>query len=1578
MPSLRALSVIISFFAAVAWTASSSAESTDFGFSKIDVTPQAPLRLSGYQDRAKPFESVSEKLWVRTMALRTKTGTIYTLASVETIGFPGTLTTSIARRLQQDYGIAREQFVLCSTHSHTAPQLAGGLPNLFIIPLTDDEETKMEAYTNWLADRVVECVGKAIEDLSPGRLLRGEGTARFAVNRRVIAGNRWKGFGVRREGSVDHSLPVLKVVSPDGTLRGIVFNYACHCTTLTAKFNRVSGDWAGFAQDDVEEMFPGAIALCTIGCGADANPQPRGELDMAKAHGRAVAIEVRKIVSAAMQEVRADPTGSFGYAGLPVDVPRLSDVKKQLEHERPQIRYRAKDLLEIHERKGRFPESYPMPIQTWRFADELTLVFLGGEVVADYALRLKREIKSTSVWVTAYANDVFAYVPSERIRQEGGYEVDFSMVFYNQPGPWSEGTEEIVIDRVHEILADPNLDGSLSSEAALATFRLPKGFEIELVASEPLIADPVHFAFGPDGKLWVVQMSDYPRGLDGTGRPGGVVKFLEDTDQDGKFDEGTVFLDGLAYPTGVMPWRDGVLVCAAPDVFYAEDTNGDGKADRRDVLFSGFAEANPQHLINGFAYGLDHWLYLGNGGHNRNIRSRTTGTKVNISGRDVRIRPDDGLVDAVSGRTQYGRTRDDWGNWFGSENSKPIFHFVVSDRYLRRNANFPARDPKVNLILPTPAPPIFPTSRTAARFNDLYAANRFTSACSPILFRDTTLGPDIADSAFVCEPVHNLIHRSLIEPDGVTFRGRRHPDEQRAEFLTSTDGWFRPSWLATGSDGALWFADMYRHVIEHPEWIPETWQTRLNLRAGEDKGRIYRVYRTGHRPGPLPALDRLSTVELVKQLEKTNGWQRDTAQQLLIHQDDPRSAPLLRELAAESRSALARVHALHTLDAMDSLETSLIARALFDEDWRVQRQAILLSEPRLAEDPQLGERLLELVDHPERPVRFQLALTLGEWQDAKAGAALGQLVVRDRDDAWMRNAVLASAGNHAEHILEVVLADSNVTLKQTNLVEHLIGTALGNSTESRWARILSAVTVPQKDGIALWQVAALASYVNAIERGGYNLSRLAKLNGPDLAPLLERTEAILERASDLVADSAADVDDRFVGVRLIGHGFGGPGEDAQRLGDLLSPQTPLPLQTAAVASLALLRSDEVATICLDNWRSRSPRLKDDILRVLLSRPKWTESLLEAIENKTVPPGDLDASSRSNLTTHRNDAIATRARAVLVTAPSESRQAVLAAHERVLEMEGNPIRGATTFAQKCGACHRYRSRGGEIGPNLAALRDKSSEYLLVAVLDPNRAVERGFRAYLTATRDGRLFDGMVVAESTGSVTLAQPNGKKVILLRSDIEEFTSTGRSFMPEGLEKDLSPQDLADVFAFLQLGLNPIGSPDSQTLKRHRKWLKEASENSLVHVISAGERRKQTSWLGDIEVPICSAATPNSQLTWQSAPLTIQTGTAASTGIRLAVAMGAQAEPTGRFELRMNGKLLLAFGVELSDASWSNADGSITMTYHSMQANTTQTNGLLEIEVPNRLLSPGKRVEFTVTAPATPGESWFGLLPIE
>ncbi|HLJ92515.1 MAG TPA: PVC-type heme-binding CxxCH protein [Gemmataceae bacterium] len=939
-----------------------------------------------------------------------------------------------------------------------------------------------------------------------------------------------------------------------------------------------------------------------------------------------------------------------------------------------------------------------------------------------------------------------------------------------------------------------------SAEASLHSWRPRPGFEVELVAAEPLLQSPIAFAWGPDGKLWVVEMGDYPLGEDGKGKPGGRIKVLEDTNGDGKYTKATVFLDGLSFPTNVMPWGRGVLVTCAPEIFYAEDIDGDGKADVRRPLFVGFNPGNPQHRVNGLVWGLDNWIYCANGDSGGHIRSVKTGAEVDIRGRDFRIRPDEGLLDPQAGQSQYGRNRDDWGNWFGCNNSNPTWHFVLADQYIRRNPHVAAPDPRVPVSVTPGAARVYPVSRTLPRFNDPGGANHFTSACSVLIYRDELFGPAFANNTFVSEPVHDLVHREIMVPSGVTFTSRRAVDEQHSEFLASTDNWCRPTTIRTGPDGALWVADMYRQVIEHPEWIPKDWQERLDLRAGHDKGRIYRVYPAGQRPRPIPRLDRLDTARLVAALDSPSGWQRDTAQQLLIQRHDLAAVPLLEKAAVENSRPLCRLHALCTLDGLDALKPDLLQRALGDTHAGVRRHAIRLCEGRLAQTPQLGAALLALLKDADPHVRMQLAYTLGEWDNPQAGAVLGQLAREVADDRYLSAAVLSSVNKkNLGPLLRTVFTGGQSGSPPALLTENLLRLASVLGDSATFAMMLQKVSSPENGRHAAWQFAALAGLLDALGQRNSSLVKLEQEGDEERRTAVRQLERLFDSARTTVSDPQAPMADRLQAVRLLGRGPDRRQEDRAALARLLVPQTPEELQSGVVAGLGHLRDPGVPQLLLRGWKGYSPALRSHVLDVLLARPDWVTALLDAVDRKQVLAFEIDAARRQRLLQHRTVDVRARAAKLLAGAVDPDRQKVIDAYQSVLSLKGNEARGRQIFAKTCATCHQLGGIGHAVGPDLASVGDKSSPSLLIAVLDPNRSVEARYINYVAVTKNGLTLTGVLASETGNSITLLGPDGKQQVILRTDLEELVSSNKSAMPEGLEKDLRPQDLADLFAFIR-----------------------------------------------------------------------------------------------------------------------------------------------------------------------------------
>ncbi|MBX6315350.1 MAG: HEAT repeat domain-containing protein, partial [Isosphaeraceae bacterium] len=603
----------------------------------------------------------------------------------------------------------------------------------------------------------------------------------------------------------------------------------------------------------------------------------------------------------------------------------------------------------------------------------------------------------------------------------------------------------------------------------------------------------------------------------------------------------------------------------------------------------------------------------------------------------------------------------------------------------------------------------------------------------------------------------------------------------------------------TGPDGALWIADMYRAVIEHPEWIPDDWEARLDLRAGHDQGRIYRVYPVGASPRPIPRLDRLDTAGLVAALDSPNGWQRDTAQRLLLHRADRSAVPLLRRLLGARQRPKTRVQALWTLEELGGLEVKDILALLDAAEPEVRRNALQAGREVFKAAPGSSlDRLVALVDDPDSKVRFQLALTLGDLNDPRAARALAALLRRDGADPWARAAVLCSAKDHAPGILAELFARAREEPPSGAIIEPLFAMIDPDQGGPERRAMLDAILIPAGQGNrhAPWQFAALAGLLDAAERAKKPLDRWGG-DDPGWKQALARLPEVIASARRLAGEDEAPEEARLSAIRVLGRLGSQAAEDRSALAALLRPQVPPRLQQAAVAALGRGRDEKTPEVLLADWKGYTPALRAAILDTLLSRDAWASALLFALEDTCVPPAEIGPAHRRRLLEHRDPKIRVRAQEVFSDAGSPRAEIVMRYRE-ALDLPGDPRAGEAVFRRACASCHRLRGEGAEVGPDLTTLADKSPETLLIAILDPNRAFEARYQDYAIQTTDGRVLSGLIAAETATSVTLRRQEGKEETLLRSEIEAMAATGRSLMPEGLEKDLSTRDLADLIALL------------------------------------------------------------------------------------------------------------------------------------------------------------------------------------
>ncbi|YCM46746.1 PVC-type heme-binding CxxCH protein [Verrucomicrobiaceae bacterium 227] len=920
--------------------------------------------------------------------------------------------------------------------------------------------------------------------------------------------------------------------------------------------------------------------------------------------------------------------------------------------------------------------------------------------------------------------------------------------------------------------------GPLSPDEALEAVQIPKGFTVELVASEPLVKDPVAIDWGADGKLWVAEMADYPSGIDG--QPGGRVRFLEDLDGDGEYDQSTLFLEGLNFPAGIMSRRKGVLIAAAPDIIYAEDSTGDGKADIRTILFTGFKQGNQQLRVNGLSWGLDNWVHGANGSHyagyakGSKISSPLFDHTVDLESFDFRMQPDLGLMEPLSGPSQFGRARDDWGNAFGVQNSYPLWHYVLEQRYLGSNPDYPAPDPRRQLR-PKNAR-VFPASQPQKRFHSFDNSGRYTSACSPMIYRDDLLFQDEAIHAFTCEPFHNLVQHMTLKRDGYSFTAERSGSDDAPDFFASEDRWSRPVMARTGPDGALWVVDMYRYMIEHPDWLPTEGKEEMkpHERKGSDFGRIYRIFREGRSPRPIPRLAKVSSDKLVSTLSNRNGVVRDLAHRLLIERKEDSVSDLLIEMTKGHHFAQARLHALCVLDGIGRLGDDVLQSAFADSHHEIRRHALRLAESRWSENSNLLSKAIPLMGDPDPAVRLQAACSLSTSDDPTANEALIRFGGENADDIFIRALVFNSALAKTEWFTQAILAHDN-------LIGELIATQKDFTQASR-DLVIAHLSDPEERGVRAAQLKTLGIWLDRFPED------LSKLDG------------LLKMARAMVVDPKVPDKMRAAATCLLGRQGDLQEADQAQLIALISPQASIVLKSASLEALARLGRSDLPGVFFNSWPAYSPQERTRILDVLFRRKDWMLASLRAAEKGEISRSDFDTSRKQLLLTHEDGTIRETAENVLSSGVKTKRKDQIEPFRAALQLDGSGKRGRIIFDQRCAVCHAPPNGQASNGPDLRAITDRSAEGLFSSILDPNQSVDPSYTGYSVSLADGSSLYGRVLTENTNHLTLRQLDGSDRQLPRREIKALISSELSLMPEGLEVGLSHQNLADLISYLQI----------------------------------------------------------------------------------------------------------------------------------------------------------------------------------
>ncbi|GDY20775.1 cytochrome c [Verrucomicrobiota bacterium] len=1010
----------------------------------------------------------------------------------------------------------------------------------------------------------------------------------------------------------------------------------------------------------------------------------------------------------------------------------------------------------------------------------------------------------------------------------------------------------------------------LTPQQALASLQVEAGLRVELAAAEPLVASPCAVAWDERGRMFVAENRGYPVGPGSNQPPAGVIAMLESTKGDGIYDKRTEFATGLTFPNGLMCWRGGLIVTCAPDIFYLKDTDGDGKADVKRVLLTSFGTTSTTQLrVSHPTLGLDGWIHVTSG----LVASKVTCPEhpergaIDLPRGDARFHPDTLEIEPWPGVGQFGLAFDDFGRKFICSNRNPLQHVVLHPRYLKRNPHLAFSDTVQDVAPPGDAAKVWPLSAdhtTAAFIPSLMStphAGTFTSACGISLWRGGALPAAFANSAFICEPAQNLVQRQVLTPDGPTFKSA--PATPGREFLASADTWFRPVFSATGPDGALYICDMYRKVIDHPQYLPEHIRGGLDYEAGKNMGRIWRVVESSKFKVQSSKLDlgAAGTEELVAKLNDANGWVRSTAFRLLTERADKVAVPILKSQIGDFKlpSAAARVATLRLLDNLGALDDATLLKAFDDPAPPVREVALQALEPRLSlaaqrilpartvneadsripltnDNKRPGFLLVtnpdtkvvyariklssfdktpfQLAGDPDERVRFQSALVLG----AETGIPglplsnpLSTVMIRGGGNKWCNAAVLSAIGKGDEpsQLLGFLLREKHPNLLVLKSMCYELGKQLVSTREPRLVtqtlRSLFPYFFDEEDEKHEAGMAVLAGVASAVKAKGLTkpgqpvLHEVIWTKAPYSYAVAREVTNLFNEAVVFVRSASTTQSAKLTAIELLAYTDFATAGAA--LQSLIAPQTPNELQAAAVRALSQLPGAKAGEwfVERERWRSYTPPVRDAVLTAMLSQPALQLVLLEAVEKGVVQPWAVPANRRNPLLKHKDAAVAARAAKAFQPQGAADRMKVYEDYKSVLALPANAKNGHAVFTKTCAACHQFAGEGQRVGPELTGIRLQPAEAILLHILVPDAEIYPGFTAYEIETKDGRTLTGLLASDTPTSVTLRAAQGVEETILRSNIAKLTSSSTSLMPNELEKTMTRQDMADLLGFLQ-----------------------------------------------------------------------------------------------------------------------------------------------------------------------------------
>ena len=969
---------------------------------------------------------------------------------------------------------------------------------------------------------------------------------------------------------------------------------------------------------------------------------------------------------------------------------------------------------------------------------------------------------------------------------------------------------------------------ALSPEESMKRIQLDGPYEVQLVAAEPLVLDPVEATWDDKGRMFVADMRDYPLGPPNPGDPWlSRIQLLTDENGDGRMDKAVTFADHMDNVQGLLPYDGGLIATTRSQILFLKDTDGDNKADLIKPLIRGFNPKHSQLQVSAPRWGPDGCVHFNNGLDAKEIypipdsgvlnpdskakanAKGESGIKnqdsgISVSGSNFKWNPKTGEITPTGGKGQYGGAFDDYGHHFYCSNRNPLMFTVMPYEAMLRNPHAGITQVHEDIATPGAETRVYPLQITHTTA-DAHAGTN--TACSGLGVYRGHLMPELKNNVFVPDPTGQLVTRYKVEPNGASLKATRVGD--RTEFFRSSDEWSRPVNFTTGPDGAIYICDIYRRWIDHARFFPEEFVKTHDMRQGENHGRIWRVVPKGTKAPKIEAAPK-DIEKLVAWLGNENAWQRETAQRLVLDRtSETNSVELVNSLAH-----FAKKSSTH----QPNLASRLSVRSLLDA---LSERSLLRAVPGVLLDYCDPNANNPAYERSSRDI-FEEALTTGKlatdnvfFDSSTTAGRLGRLAIDAGDDPWSLLAVTAGAKDRAFRVLSAALSspsqaiayairsaappfDETRTQAKSDFIFRMSRAGAADAIKDDLEQLKLILKV--KPGqLVWWKPALLQGLTDGIPQSGgklgvKSLTEFIAKPPQGFEDAAKEIAALQTKIDTIIADAKAPLDQRLAVLPLLASRKWAAVEPVVK--NLLTTTQPLELTAATVALLKKFSATSTSPLIYELLPKAGPGLKRDLVTILTANATTALELFKRMEKGEFPPAWVDVEKRWAYQRGKGE-MAELAKKLFGEANSD-RAKVVTSYLDAAKKPGDAKKGQQLFATICITCHKHGQLGVDVGPPLSDVKVKPPEALLSDILDPNRMFEARWSGYQIETNDGRTLAGLIQSETTDAIVLAMPGGAKETLSRSAIKDMKSLDRTLMPDGLEAAISKEQMSDLLAFL------------------------------------------------------------------------------------------------------------------------------------------------------------------------------------